>query len=102
MPDPTNESTRSGYAQQDAGARLLWQSQRSKANPWEHRGQQLDQDELPSPTPTPEQDVAGQSEPEPTTIAQQDRLRLHRPNQEVENPFESLIAHTQRTKLKHD
>jgi hypothetical protein len=102
MPDPTNESTRAGYAQQDANARLLWQSQRRKANPWDHRGQQLEGEQPPAAPNAPEGDTAAADEPEPTLIAQQDRLRLRRPNQQVENPFESLIEHTLHVKLKDD
>jgi hypothetical protein len=99
MTDPTNESTRANYAQQDGSARRLWETQRRKANPWEHRGQQLAGDEAEAASPD---DPAGTASPEAepdTLIPQQDRLRLHRPNQQVENPFERLIEHTLQVKL---
>lgn len=102
MPDPTNESTRAGYAQQDANARLLWQSQRNKANPWEHRGSQLEGEEQPAAPSAPEAGAKEADEAEATLISQQDRLRLHRPNHQVENPFERLIEHTLQVKLKED
>jgi hypothetical protein len=99
MTDPMNESTRANYAQQDGSARRLWDTQRRKANPWEHRGQQLDGDEAQAPS-TEEQGAQAKADAEPDTlIPQQDRLRLHRPNQEVENPFERLIEHTLHVKL---
>lgn len=98
MPDPTSESTRMNYAQQDASARRLWDTQRGKANPWEHRGRNLDGEDSPqTDVPSPEAPAA---EAAPTAmIAQQDRLRLHKPAKDVENPFESLIEHQLHLKL---
>ena len=96
MPQPTGDAKGINYSQRDDRSRMLWNSQLGKANPWEHRGQNLDaEDEAPPQAPV-EQAAAPQP---PTMIPQQDQLRLHRPAKDVENPFERLIEHQLHLKL---
>ena len=93
MLDPASDAKRSTYSREDDSTRRLWLTQRTKANPWDHR------------TPNPEEEAAGQPQPQapaspgrtpepgpPTLIAQADRLSLNPVGpQPIDNPFASLI-----------
>lgn len=97
MLDPMNESTGTNYAKRDGASDLLWTTQRSKVNPWEHRGQS-DSDgqehsrgrERPAPAGTDASPMIGQH----------DTLKLD-PGvpDEVPNPFEKLIEHQLQVRL---
>lgn len=95
MPQPTGDAKGINYSQRDDRSRLLWNTQIGKANPWDHRGQNLDEEEEVTPDPAEPAAAAAPS----TMIPQQDRLRLQRPDKDVENPFERLIEHQLHLKL---
>jgi hypothetical protein len=98
MPDPTGDAKGIGYSRQDERTRRLWDTQIGKANPWEHRGQKLDADADEAAPQAADAPTVSEA-PSAPMIAQQDRLRLHRPVQAVENPFERLIEHQLHLKL---
>lgn len=98
MPDITGDAKGIGYSRQDERTRRLWDTQIGKANPWEHRGQKLDGDETEALPPTVDDPPVSEA-PHAPMIAQQDRLRLHRPEKAAENPFERLIEHQLHLKL---
>src|SRR4051794_11336868 len=93
MPDPTNDSTGVNYAKRDASAERLWLTQRTKANPWDHRAQS-DED---APEGKQGQEGAAQADGrplKPPMISQQDTLALDDSRDHpLENPFEVLIEH---------
>ena len=96
MPDPTNDSTGVNYARKDASAERLWLTQRTKANPWDHRAQS-DEDDVPQGKPQ-----AGDAKPEAPShkapmISQEDTAAFQR-EAPLENPFESLIEHRRQQK----
>lgn len=100
MPDPTGEARPINYSQEDRNARLLWKTQIPKANPWEHRQPQDQEDEAPpskeAPAPAAEPEVRRK------TISQTDKLSLHR-EEALENPFERLLEHRLHIELSsHD
>ena len=91
MLDSTGDAKRSNYSREDDSARRLWLTQRTKANPWDHRASNPEEDDTRSPqvreiaARAPEQAV-------PNLIAQTDRLSLEAGyNQPMENPFAKLI-----------
>lgn len=92
MLEPTGDAKRSNYSREDDSARRLWLTQRTKANPWEHRSSNPEEEETRSPQV---REIAGRKpEPAPLTlIAQTDRLSLQPLGpQPIENPFASLIV----------
>jgi len=95
MLESASDAKPSNYSRGDESARRLWLTQRTKANPWDQR------------TPNPEEESAGNTAkgdgqalqartPDPaapTLISQTDRLSLHPLGpQPIENPFASLIV----------
>jgi hypothetical protein len=87
MPDPTNESTGVNYAKRDASAERLWLTQRTKANPWEHRASS--EEDAPAGNQGQPAETQGRP-PAAPMIPQKDSLALEAP---LENPFEVLIKH---------
>ncbi|MDB5099666.1 MAG: hypothetical protein JWM80_4087 [Cyanobacteria bacterium RYN_339] len=96
MPDLANESTGVNYAKKDASAERLWLTQRTKANPWDHRTESDDD----APADQQGQQDQAQAEGRPAKgpmISQKDTLALEDSREApLENPFEALIEH-QRT-----
>lgn len=92
MLDPASDAKRSNYSREDDSTRRLWLTQRTKANPWDHRSSNPEEE---APNPTPGQAPQGRKpEPAPPTlIGQTDRLSLNPIGpQPIENPFASLIV----------
>lgn len=97
MLEPSGDAKRSAYSREDDSARRLWLTQRTKANPWEHRTKDPEDDEAQAPLVR--EIAATAPEPPPrTTIGQTDRLKLEASlgTQIVENPFAKLVLNRMR------
>ena len=92
MLDPSGDVKRSAYSREDDSARRLWLTQRTKANPWEHRSADAEEEQATSPLV---REIAARApEAPPTLISQQDQLSLQVHESElVENPFAKLVVH---------
>lgn len=92
MLEPSGDAKRSAYSREDDSARRLWLTQRTKANPWEHRSKDPEDEEAQAPLV---REIAARAPEKParTTIGQTDRLKLDAPvgTQVVENPFAKLV-----------
>lgn len=90
MLEPSGDAKRSAYSREDDSARRLWLTQRTKANPWEHRSNDA-ADEQPASSLAREI-AAHAPEAVNTLISQRDRLSLEiQGPQLVENPFAKLV-----------
>lgn len=93
MPDVTNESTGVNYAKRDASAERLWLTQRTKANPWEHRTSTDEEEQPGKQGQGGPADAEARPQPGPM-ISQEDTLKLDGSREApLENPFEVLIRH---------
>ena len=91
MLEPSGDAKHSTYSREDDSARRLWLTQRTKANPWEHRTPDAEDEQAAGKLA-----AAAAKAPEalPTLIAQKDRLSLQVHEADVvENPFAKLVVH---------
>ncbi len=92
MLDPSGDAKPANYSREDDSARRLWLTQRTKANPWDHRTDNPDGESAPAVQAASA--IAPREAAAPTLIPQQDQLQLEvRSAQQVENPFARLVLH---------
>ncbi len=90
MLEPSGDTKRSAYSREDDSARRLWLTQRTKANPWDQRSNESEDEQ---PTSALVREIAARApETLQTLIGQRDRLSLDAKGpQLVENPFAQLV-----------
>lgn len=101
MLDPSGDTKRSTYSREDDSARRLWLTQRTKANPWDHRSNDAEDEQ---PVSSLVREIAARApEASKTLIHQRDRLSLDTQGpQLVENPFAKLVLNRIRQGDKGD
>lgn len=90
MLDAAGDAKHANYSREDDSARRLWLTQRTRANPWEHR---TPSGEDPDPRDALVREIAGRKPELPETmIGQADTLSLAVNEAPPPNPFATLVV----------